>query len=150
MKTKERTYLQVLSLPFHFQLSLLPSCFCPFVSNTFFQHFLLFKQKKRKKKPQKRKKNAKKGGSLPSSFHFAFSLLTPAFALLFLPFRFKRFLLGIFFFSSKRRKRKHTKKKNHRKEKKMQRKEGAYLSSLASAFGMKCSSCFFLSTFLQR
>jgi hypothetical protein len=40
---------------------------------------------------------------------------------------------GIFFFSKK-------KKKKH-KEKKLQRREGAYLSSLASAFGMKHSSC---------
>ncbi len=40
-------------------------------------------------------------------------------------------------------------KKNNR-EKKMQRKEGAYLSSLASTFGMKHSSYLPLSTFLQR
>ncbi len=39
-------------------------------------------------------------------------------------------------------------KKNNR-EKKMQRKEGAYLFSLASTFGMKHSSCLPLSTFLQ-
>jgi hypothetical protein len=33
---------------------------------------------------------------------------------------------------------------------KMQRKEGAYLFSLASTFEMKCSSCLLLSTFFQR
>jgi hypothetical protein len=32
----------------------------------------------------------------------------------------------------------------------MQRMEGTYLSSFAFAFGMKRSSCFLLSTFLQR
>jgi hypothetical protein len=48
---------------------------------------------------------------------------------------------GIFFFSSKKKK-KHTKKK-------MQRREGAYLSSFASAFGMKHSSCLLLSMFFQ-
>jgi hypothetical protein len=47
---------------------------------------------------------------------------------------------GVFFFSSR-------KKKKHRK--KMQRKEGAYLSSLVSTYGMKYSSCLLLSTFLQ-
>jgi hypothetical protein len=46
---------------------------------------------------------------------------------------------GIFFFSSKEKKT----------QKKMQRKEGTYLSSLASAFGMKHSSCLLLTTFLK-
>jgi hypothetical protein len=41
------------------------------------------------------------------------------------------------------------KKKRHRGEK-MQRREGGYLFSLASAFGMKRFSCFFLFMFLQR
>jgi hypothetical protein len=62
--------------------------------------------------------------------------LALAFALLFLPFCFKRFLLDIFFFSSRR------KEKKTIGEKKMQRREGAYLSSLVFAFGMKCSSRF--------
>jgi hypothetical protein len=47
---------------------------------------------------------------------------------------------GVFFFSNR---------KKH-KENKMQRREGAYVFSLISAFGMKCSSCLLLSTFLQR
>jgi hypothetical protein len=55
---------------------------------------------------------------------------------------------GIFFFSSKRKKRKNTEKTNIERQK-MQRKEGAYLSSFTSTFGMKRSSCLFLSTFLQ-
>jgi hypothetical protein len=40
---------------------------------------------------------------------------------------------GIFFFSNK--------KKTKTQRKKLQRREGAYLSSLASAFGMKHFSC---------
>jgi hypothetical protein len=40
------------------------------------------------------------------------------------------------------------KRKNHR-GKKMQRRERAYLSSLAFAFGMKYSSCLLLFTFFQ-
>jgi hypothetical protein len=36
---------------------------------------------------------------------------------MFLPFCFKRFLLGIFLFPSRRKKKKNTKKKNHIKEK---------------------------------
>jgi hypothetical protein len=70
--------------------------------------------------------------------------LAPASSLLFLPFHFKCFLFGIFFFSSRKKERKTQRKKNHR-EKKMKRKNGASLSSLvflASAFGMKRSSCF--------
>ncbi len=42
------------------------------------------------------------------------------------------------------------KKKKKHKEKKKQRREGAYLSSLTSTFGMKRSSCLLLSMFLQR
>jgi hypothetical protein len=81
------------------------SRFCPSISNTFFWHLLVFKHKKRKN--HKEEKNVEKGGSLPSSFHSAFSLLAFVFGLLlFLPFRFKRFLLAIFFFSSRRKKRK--------------------------------------------
>jgi hypothetical protein len=41
--------------------------------------------------------------------------LAPTFGLLFLPFRFKRFLLSIFFFSSRRKKKKKHKKKNAEK-----------------------------------
>jgi hypothetical protein len=55
---------------------------------------------------------------------------------------------GVFFFSSKREEKKHKEKKTIER-KKMQRREGAYLSSLAFAFGMKCSSCLLLSTFFQ-
>jgi hypothetical protein len=63
------------------------------------------KKRKTKEKNHKKEKNAKKGGSLPSSSRFALSPLTPAYALLFLPFRFKHFLLSIFFFSSKKKKK---------------------------------------------
>jgi hypothetical protein len=75
------------------------------------------KKNTKKKKTIKKKKNAEKGGSLPSSSHFALSLLAPAFGLLFLPFRFKHFLLGIFFFSSRRKgKKTQRKKRNAEKE----------------------------------
>jgi len=114
---------------------------------TFFPSIFFFSSRRKEKKTIEKKKNTKKGGNLPSSFCFAFSLLTPTSALLFLPFRFKCILLGIFFFQTKGKKKSQRKKTIERKE--MQRKEGAYISSLASAFGMKCSSWFFLSTFLQ-
>jgi hypothetical protein len=98
---------------------------------TFYLGIFFFSSTRKKK--QKRK-NAEIGGKFPSRSYFA---------LLFLPFHFKHFLLSTFFFSSGRKEKKTIKKK------KMQRKEGTYLSSLAFAFGMKCSSCFLLSTFLQ-
>jgi hypothetical protein len=41
------------------------------------------------------------------------------------------------------------KKNERRKQKKMQIREGAYISFPTSAFGMKHSSCLFLSMFLQ-
>jgi hypothetical protein len=102
-----------------FKLSLYPLTFgfrfYPFVSNTFSWHLLFLTQKKRKNKQRKKtiekKKNAEKGGSLPSSFHSTLSLLAPTSGLLFLPFCFKHFLLGIFFFSSKRKERKTQRKK---------------------------------------
>ncbi len=87
-------------------------------------------KKNKEKKPQRRKKNVEKGGSLPSRSHLALSLLVPTSSLLFLPFRFKRFLLGIFFYSSKRKKGKTQRKKNHRKEKKCkERRECTFLLS---------------------
>jgi len=69
------------------------------------------KGNKNKKNKTIRKKNAKKRGNLFSNFHFTFSLLTFAFSILFLPIRFKHFLLGIFFFSSRRKERKTQRKK---------------------------------------
>jgi hypothetical protein len=74
---------------------------------------------------------------------------TPLLPFCFYPF-FSSFIPDIFFFSNRKKERKTQRKKNHRKEEKMQMREGAYLSSLAFAFGMKCSSCFLLSTFLER
>jgi hypothetical protein len=46
--------------------------------------------------------------------------------------------------------KKNTQRKKTIEKKKMQRNEGAYLSSLIFVFGMKHSSYFLLSTFLQR
>jgi hypothetical protein len=63
------------------------------------------KKKNKEKKFIEKKKNENKGGSLPSSFHFAFSLLALAFSLLFLPFHFKWFLLDIFLFSRIKKKK---------------------------------------------
>jgi hypothetical protein len=101
------------------------------------------KEKEKEKETKGRKKNAKKGGSLPSSSHSALSLVAPTCGLLFLPFRFKHFLFGIFFLRRR-------KERKPQRRKKMQRREGIYLSSGAFAFGMKRSSCFLLSTFLQQ
>jgi hypothetical protein len=53
--------------------------------------FSNIKNTKHAKKQQQ--KNQEKGGSLPSSSHFALSLWAPTFALLLLPFCFKCFLL---------------------------------------------------------
>ncbi len=99
--------------------------FLPFASALLFQTFspnIFFfsskrKEKKKQKKYQREEKNAKKGGNLPSSSRFAFSLLALASSLLFLPFRFKHFLLGIFFFSSRRKERKTQRKKIIEKKK---------------------------------
>jgi hypothetical protein len=64
---------------------------------------------------------------------------------------FQALSLGIFFFSNKKKGKKHKEKKTIEKKKYAKKKrEGTYLSSLAFVFGMKCSSCFLLSTFLQR
>jgi len=83
---------------------LLPFCF---------KRFLLTSSSSQaeEKKKKAKKKNAEKGRSLPSSFHFALSFLAPTFGLLFLPFRFKHFLLGIFFFSSRKKEKKKKRKK---------------------------------------
>jgi len=52
-----------------------------------------------------KKKNVEKGRSLPLSSRYTLSLLAPTSGLLFLPFCFKRFLLGIFFFSKEKKKK---------------------------------------------
>ncbi len=202
MQRREGAFLQGPTLPFHFQFPLLPSHFCPSVSNIFFDIFF-FSSRRKEKKNHREEKNAEKGRSFLSSSYFALSLLAPAFALsllpfcfkcfllasfcfqaiffkktiekkknakkggnftpssshstllllaptsslLFLSFCFKCFLLGIFSFLSRRIKKK---KKKPQRKKKMQRRKGIYLSSLAFAFGLKRSSCFLLSIFLQR
>jgi hypothetical protein len=69
------------------------------------------KEKHKEKKNHREEKNAEKKRSLPLSFRFALSLLALAFALMFLPFCFKRFFLGIFFFSSIRKERKTQRRK---------------------------------------
>jgi len=57
--------------------------------------------------------------------------------------------IAIIFFFSSRKKEKKPRKKKHKKEKQMQKREGAYLSSPTSTFGMKHSFCLLLSTFLK-
>jgi hypothetical protein len=59
-KRREGDFLQAPVLPSHFWLLLLPSHFCPFVSNTFFWHLLLLKQKKKKKHKEKKTIEKKK------------------------------------------------------------------------------------------
>ncbi len=70
MQRKEGAYLQALTLPCHFWLPLLPSCFCPFISSAFtlassFSQVEEKKKKNTKKKNHREKKNAEKGRSLP-------------------------------------------------------------------------------------
>jgi hypothetical protein len=108
--------------------------------------FFSSKKKHKEKKSIEKKRNAKKGGSLLSSFRSTLSLLAFASGLLFLPFCFKCSLASSSFQVEEKN---NTKKKITIEKKKMQRREGSYLSSFASAFGMKHSSCFLLSTFLQ-
>jgi hypothetical protein len=101
MQKREGAFLQAPARPSYFWLSLLPFCF-----KRFFITFFSFQAKEKKRKPIEKNINAKKRKSLPSSSRSAHSLLAFAFGILFLPFRFKHFLLGIFFFSSKRKEKK--------------------------------------------
>ncbi len=79
--------------------------------------FFFFSNTKKIKHTRKQlKKNQKKGGSLTSSSHLAFSFLVLASAFPFLHFRFMCFLLTSSSFQVVRKK-KHKEKKNHREEK---------------------------------
>jgi hypothetical protein len=90
-------------------LSLLPSCFCTFVSSVFSRHVLLLKQKKRKKtqkKTIKKKKKCREGKELTFKLPlcpltFGSCLCPLAFAL-----PFQALSLGILFFSSRRKEKK--------------------------------------------
>ncbi len=113
----------------------------------FFSNKRKKKKNTKKNKSIKKKKIAEKGGSLPSSSISTLSFLAHASTLLLLPFRFKCFLLTSS--SSQTEEKKHTQRKKNHKEKKIARRERVYLFSLPSAFGMKHSSCFLLSTFLE-
>jgi hypothetical protein len=87
---------------------------CPFIFGSHFYPLtfvLLFQTFSPDSSIRKEKKNVEKGENLLSSSHSTFSPLVLASGLLFLPFCFKCFLLGIFFFSSKRKEKKNTKKK---------------------------------------
>jgi Na+(H+)/acetate symporter ActP len=71
--------------------------FLAFASTLLFQKFfpgIFFFSRKKNKKTIEKKRNVEKGGSFPSSSHFAFSILTFTFALALLPFYFKRFFLA--------------------------------------------------------
>jgi len=118
MQRKERAFLQVPTLPFHFWVLLLPSHLCPFISNTFSWHLLLLKQKKRKKtkkKNHREEKNAKKGRSFPLKSHSALSPFGSHFWLLTYALLFQTLSPDIFFFSSKKKQKN---KKNHREKQK--------------------------------
>jgi hypothetical protein len=108
-------------LAFIFALSFLAFYFKRFLLASFSSQAT---ENNKKKNNHREKKNAKKGGSLPSNSYSALSLLVSAFGLMFLPFHFKHFLLGIFFFSSRRKERKTQnkiieKKKNAKKRGKL-------------------------------
>jgi hypothetical protein len=60
MQRNEGAYLQALTLPFHFWLPLLASCFCPFVSSTFSFASSSSSQAEGKKKYHKEKKTIEK------------------------------------------------------------------------------------------
>jgi flagellar biosynthesis protein FlhB len=81
MQRKEGAYLQILTLPSHFWLPLLASCFYFFVSNDF-SLASSSSQAEEKKEKHTKKKNAKKGGNLP--FFSCFCIWDEAFLLLFL------------------------------------------------------------------
>ncbi len=118
MQRKERAFLQVPTLPFHFWVLLLPSHLCPFISNTFSWHLLLLKQKKRKKtkkKNHREEKNAKKRRSFPLKSHSALSPFGSHFWLLTYALLFQTLSPDIFFFSSKKKQKN---KKNHREKQK--------------------------------
>ncbi len=102
--------------------------------------FFFFSNTKKIKHTRKQlKKNQKKGGSLPSSSHFAFSLLVFASAFPFLHFRFMCFLLASSSFQVVRKK--NTKKKKTI-EKKKHVKKGRNLPS-SSYFALSLfDSCF--------
>ncbi len=149
MQKREGVFLQAPTLCSHFWLSFLPSHFWLSISNVFSQHLFLLKQQKiiKKKTTIEKKKMQRKEGAylqtLTLPFHFWFPLLASCFYL----FISSTFSLASSFSQAEEKKEKH--KTKSQKRKKMQRKEGNYLSSLISAFGMKRSSRFSLSTFLQ-
>ncbi len=127
------------------------SRFCLFTFALLFQTFspgiFFFSSRRKEKKNTKKKIYVKKGGSFPLSSHSTVSLLALASALLFWTFSPWHLLIL----------KQNINKQKNTKKKKMQKKEGAYLSFFASAFGMKCSLAFFspysfnveLSTFLK-
>jgi len=151
-----------------------------FLFQMFSPSIFFFSSRRRKKKKQRKKNHRKKkvqrreraflqAPTLPFHFwlpllrsHFAFSLLALAFALslclLTFDFRFcaftfallfQTFSLSIFFFSSIRKEKKRKRKKTI--EKKTNAEKGRSLHFFSRcAFKMKSSSCFLLSTFLQR
>jgi len=71
MQRKEGAYLQVLILPSHFWLSLLASCFYPFVSSAFFlaSSSSQAEEKKEKHKEKQNKMQGKEGAYLFSLLH---------------------------------------------------------------------------------
>jgi hypothetical protein len=88
----------LLTFGFYFYLPNSTLLFQTFSPGIFFFSSRRKEKKNKGKKTIEKKNNAEKGGSLPSSF---LSFLAPTYALLFLPFHFKHFLLGIFLFSSR-------------------------------------------------
>jgi len=126
----------------------LPSYFYPFVQA--FSLGVFFFSNRRKEKNTKKKTIEKKKMQKREGAYFQAPVLPSHFWLLLLPFCFKCFFLASSYsqIEEKKEKFKEKEKLNH-KEEKNAKKGRSLTSSVASAFGMKRSSCFLLSTFLQ-
>ncbi len=127
MQTNERTYLQALTLSFHFYLSLLPSCFC-FLFQTFFPNIFFFSSRRKEKKTIEKKKKYKEGREF--TFKLLFCLLT--FDSYFCPLIFA-FSIQVHspwhLLLFKQKEKKNTKKKNHRKKKNAEKRRSLHFFS---------------------
>jgi len=142
---KGRLTFKILLYLFIFCFYLWPP-FLPFCFKHFFFNIFFFSSQKQKKKNAKKKKMQRRERA-----YFQALTLPSHFWLLFLASYFCHFISSTFSlaFASSQARKKTQKKKTIEKKKKCKEREGTYLFSLISAFGVKHSSCFLLSTFLQ-
>jgi len=96
IQRRDGAFFKTFTLHSHFWLSLLPSHFCPFVSNIFSRHLLLLKQKKRKEK-HKEKNICREG----REFSFKLPLYRLTFGSCFCPFILNIFSLASSYFKAK-------------------------------------------------